>query len=351
VSSPRRPHTPYKRIVILAAALTVGISLLVLAFSWTSVTSSAKDIPVAVVGPSAQVEAVSTALAESGGETFDLSVVDSRADAVAAIESRDLLGAIVLGDSPEVLVTSAGSPIVSQILTTVAGQLGQQATAQASAAAGATVPAISIPVSDVVPLASTDSRGAGLSVASFPLVIMGLLGGVLFSLIVVGTRQRLTGIVLYSVVSSFAVGGILQGLLGILQGNYLVNVGAIAVATLATAATIVGLHSLLGQKGIPIGAITLMFIANPISSATQPLQFLVGPWGAIGQWFVPGASATLLRDLSYFPDAHSLAFTWSVLAVWALGGIALTIIGGNFRKTHVVADDTPAALQPVAVPA
>ena len=344
-----RPHTPYKRVAILAVLFTVGISLFVLAFSWTSVTSSAKDIPIAIVGPTAQVEAVTAALTEDGGETFDISVVDTRADAVAGIESRDQLGAIVLGDSPEVLATSAGSPIVSQILATVAGQLGQEFTARASAASGTVIPAITVPVTDVVPLASTDSRGAGLSVASFPLVIMGLLGGVLFSLIVVGTRQRLLALALYSVVASFAVAGLLQGLLGILQGNYLLNVAALAIATLATAATIVGLHSLFGQKGIPIGAITMMFIANPISAATQPLQFLAGPWGAIGQWFVPGASATLLRDLSYFPDANSLAFTWSVLAVWALGGIALTIIGGNFRKTHVVADDTPTALQPVAV--
>ena len=336
----QKPHTPYKKVAVLSVILTVGISLLVLAFSWTSVTSSAKAIPVAIAGPTAQVEAVTAVLAESG--TFDISTVDTRADAVAGIESRELLGAIVLGDEPEVLATSAGSPIVSQILGAVAAQLGQQASAQA----GATV---TVPVTDVVPLASTDPRGAGLSVASFPLVMMGMLGGILFSLIVVGTRQRLVAIALYSIVSAFAVGGILQGLLGILQGNYLLNVAALAVATLATAAFIVGLHSLLGQKGIPIGAITTMLIANPISSAAQPMQFMVGPWGAIGQWLVPGASASLLRDLSYFPSAASLGFSWLVLAVWAIGGIALTVIGGNFRKTHVVADDTPASLQPDAL--
>ena len=52
-----RPHTPYKRVLVLSVLFTVAISLLVLAFSWTSVTSSAKDIPVAITGPAAQVEA------------------------------------------------------------------------------------------------------------------------------------------------------------------------------------------------------------------------------------------------------------------------------------------------------
>ena len=337
-----RPHTPYRRVALIAVILTLAISVFVLAFSWTSVTSSAKDIPLSIVGSTTQVETVTAALTENGGDTFDISVVDSRAVAVASIEDRTAYGAIILGTEPEVLSTSAGSTIVSQILETVASQLSQQVSAQA----GATV---TIPVTDVVPLADSDPRGAGLSVASFPLVLMGLLGGVLFSLIVVGTRQRILAVALYSVVGGLAVAGVLQGLLGILQGNYFINAAAIALATLATAAAIVGLHSILGQKGIPIGAITVMLIANPISAATQPLQFLAGPWGEVGQWFVPGASATLLRDLSYFPDAVSLGFTWSVLAVWALGGILLTVAGGVFRNTHVVHDETPASLEPVAV--
>ena len=332
---PVRPHTPYKRVAVIAVLLTVAVSLLVLAFSWTSVTSSAKDIPLAITGPAAQVSAVTAALEADGSNTFVLTTVDSRDAAVDRIEARTALGAVVLDGAPEVLTTSAGSPIVSQLLATVAAQLGQQADT-------------AVAVTDVVPLADTDARGAGLSVASFPLVIMGLLGGVLFSLIVAGTRQRLTGVVLYSIVSAFAVGGILQGLLQILQGNFVINVAAIAVSTLGSAAFVLGLHSLLGQRGIPIGAITLMFIANPISSATQPAQFLVGPWGAIGQWFVPGASATLLRDLSYFPNAESLGFAWAVVSVWALAGIALTIVGGNFRKTHAVVDATPAGLEPAA---
>jgi hypothetical protein len=346
--SQHRPHTPWKKVVGLAVVLTVAMSVLVLAFSWSSVTSSAKDIPVAIVGSSAQIEAVTTALTADDSNTFDVSTADSRADAVASIESRDILGAIVLGDDAEVLSTSAGSPIVSQILATVATQLEAQANAAAQAALGDAAPAITVALTDVVPLADTDPRGAGLSVAAFPLVVAGLLGGILFSLIVAGTRQRLVGVVAYALVSGFAIAAIMQPVLGILQGVFVVNALAIALSTLGSAAFVLGLHSLLGQRGIPIGAITLMLIANPISSAAQPMQFLVGPWGAIGQWFVPGASASLLRDLSYFPNAESLGFSWAVVSVWALAGIALTIVGGNFRKTHVVVDATPAGLEPVA---
>lgn len=323
---------------VLAVILTLAVSLLVLAFSWTTVTSSAKDIPVAIVGPAAQIESAIDVLSAQEEEIFTLIVVESRAESVKRIEMRDVQGAILLGPESEVLTASAGSPIVSQLLENAAAQLGRVAAAQTSAPNPVDT-TTGLPVTDVVPLSSTDPRGAGLSTAPFPLVLMGLLGGILFSLLVVGTRQRLTALLLFSLVGAAAVSGILQGLLGILQGAYLPNFMAVALATLASSATIIGLHSILGKKGIPIGAITLMLIANPISAATQPVQFLVGPWGAIGQWFVPGATATLLRDLSYFPQAQATAFSWSVLATWAIGGIALIIKGTNFRKTNQVFDN------------
>ena len=70
-------------------------------------------------------------------------------------------------------------------------------------------------------------------------------------------------------------------------------------------------------------------MANPISAAAIPVEFLPEPWGAIGQWFPPGAAATLLRDLSYFPAADT-TFPWLVLAGWAAGGILLSLLG-HFR--------------------
>lgn len=46
-----------------------------------------------------------------------------------------------------------------------------------------------------------------------------------------------------------------------------------------------------------------MFIGNPISSIAASKEFLPWIWGDFGQGFVPGATAMLLRNASYFPDA------------------------------------------------
>ncbi|WP_413455766.1 hypothetical protein ACLQ8T_04045 [Glutamicibacter sp. FR1] len=77
-----------------------------------------------------------------------------------------------------------------------------------------------------------------------------------------------------------------------------------------------------------------MFVSNPLSGATMPWQFLVAPWGAIGQHMVPGASSSLIRSLSYFPEA-STAQQWWTLGAWALGRMVLALIG-HFRSKETM---------------
>jgi hypothetical protein len=138
--------------------------------------------------------------------------------------------------------------------------------------------------------------------------------------------RRLVALAVYAIVAALAIVGILQGWFGVLQGDFLVNSGAVALALLAGAGTIVGLTSVLGRPGVPIGVVVLLLIANPIASAAQPVEFLAAPWGAVGQWFPPGAAATLLRDLSYFPAADA-TFPWLVLAGWVVAGLLLVLLG------------------------
>ena len=247
-------------------------------------------------------------------------------------------------DTDARLAASANGAAVTQLMTQVAATLQKQANAQAAAAvqqaiaagkapAGTRPPTITVAVTDIVPLASTDARGLGLTAAAFPLVLGGMLGGVLISLLVAGSWRRLTAVAGYAVIGGLAIAGILQGWFGILQGDFWLNALAVGLSLFATAAFIVGMNALLGRAGIAVGAVLTVLVGNPISAAAQPLQFLVGPWGAVGQWFVPGASVTLLRDLSYFPDASS-TFPWLVLLGWAAVGV-VAMLAGHFRNQEV----------------
>lgn len=341
--------TPWPRLVALAIGVVVVLSVLVLAFLWPTVTSSVKNLPIGVVGPAAATAGFEKALADKSPGTFAFTEFADRDAAVAGIETRAVYGAIVLGPSPEVLDSSAANPTVAQLLSGLApvlqGQLAAAAASASHSAAGAANaataggPAITVPVTDVVPLASTDSRGAALGSLSFPLVLGGMIGGIAISIVIVGVGRRLTAVAVYAVIGGLALAAILQGLFGALQGDYWLNAAALGLGLLSISGVIVGFVSLLGRPGIAVGPIVYLLIANPISAAAQPLQFLASPWGAVGQWFPPGASATLLRDLSYFPKAD-VSFPWLVLGAWALGGIVIAI-AGHFRNQPDVVEFVP----------
>jgi hypothetical protein len=274
------------------------------------------------------VSALRDGIDEHAPGAFDVTPVDDRAAAVDAIEHREAYGAIVLGQQPEVLTSSAASPVAAQALNGIAGQLQAmlQQAAAAQATGGSPAPAITVAVTDVVPLADSDARGAGLASAVLPLVIGGLLGGVLATLAIPGRMRRLAALAAYAVLAGVTVAGILQGWLGVLQGAYLLNASAIALAMFAIAGSVAGLAAVIGRPGLAIGAVTLVLFAVPLASAAAPVEFLPAPWGAVGQWFPPGAGANLLRDLSYFPDA-AVAFPWLVLAGWAVAGVGLLLVG------------------------
>ncbi|WP_166970922.1 ABC transporter permease [Brevibacterium atlanticum] len=347
-------------IAVFAAAI---VSAILLAFSWPTVTAEPKDLPIAAIGDEKQIDQV---VDNAPDGMLDLKDADSRADAVDMIKQREVYGALVLGDEPEILVSSAASPAVAQQLRAMAAQMQQQIDKQAisgmqdgleklqgalkaasqapgvgqpgqsgaeqnspAAEAGQDASATEVPeitVTDVVPLSDDDSTGAGLAIAGLPLTIGGIIGGVLTSMLVHSRRMRAVAVVVYGAVGGLALTLILQSWFGILQGNFGLNVLAAGLAVASTAALINGFVSLTGAGGIAIGAILTMFIGNPISSLQQPKEFLLGSWGDIGQFFVPGAAGTLLRDLSYFPDA-AMAAQWWVLIGWFVLGIALILIG------------------------
>ncbi|RXZ69696.1 hypothetical protein [Agromyces albus] len=345
-------HTPIVRVLALGVALAAVVAIVVLAFSWPAVTADAKNLPIAITGHAEAVAAAEAAVDDSAPGVIAFEEVDDRDAAVSAIETREAYGAIVLGQEPEVLTSSASSLVVSQLLGGVAAQLQAGVNAQAQAAASAqgvpAPPLIEVAVTDVVPLAESDERGTGLTSAMFPLVLGGLLGGIVVSLTVIGAMRRVLAVVVYSAIGALVLTGILQGWFGSLQGDYWANAAAIALALAAIAAPITGFAALMGRAGIGVGAIVMMLVANPISAAALPKEFIAEPWGEVGQWFPPGAAATLLRELSYFPAADP-AFPWLVLAAWAAGGILLSVVG-HFRTAGGAEPDAEASVARVAEP-
>jgi len=322
------PHTKWTVALGLGAGAALAVGLVVLAFLWPTKTMATQNLPVSIVGDADAVSAVGSAMEQAVPGAIELVTAADRDAALEQILTRETYGAIVLSPSaPEVLTAPAASAASTQMLTQLGGQLQAQLQAQA-AAAGAAAPTVAI--TPVVPLSATDPTGTGLAGAAFPLAMGGMIGGVLVSLAVVGPVRRIAAVTAFGVGAGLVVTLVLHTWFEFLQGGFWMNVLALGLAISATSAFIVGCASLIGRAGIAIGAVVTLFVANPLSAAAVPWQFLAEPWGAIGQYLVPGAAMNLVRTISYFPDADATK-QWLVLLAWFAIGVVLTV-AGHYRS-------------------
>jgi hypothetical protein len=340
---------------VLAALI---VTVFVLAFTWPTKTSEAHNMPVSVAGPKKAVDQFEDKINEKSGDTFDFVSADSRDDAVDQIKHRETYGAVILAEqpgTPEVLTAPASNSAATQVMSGIADQLTQQIKGQITgqveqmkaASGGQLKPEqaqkalamqekaadTKVAETEVVPLSDDDSNGSGLAVAAFPLVLGGMLGGVMITFLVKGVWRRLIAAVAYGAAAGLSLTLILHTWFGFVQGNFGLVWLAFGLSAMATATFILGCTAILGAPGIGIGAVVTMLLGNPLSGAQVPWQFMVEPWGRIGQYMVPGASNTLLRSLSYFPDAP-MAQQWWTLVVWVAVGVALTAFG-HFRHNRI----------------
>lgn len=335
----------------------LALTLLALAFIWPSAESEPDGVSIAVTGQSEVVAGFVEAAEDELGEGIDLVTVDDRDAAVAGIEQRELIGAVVLGEQPEVLTASANgqaptaimNAVASQVQTNVSGQVYAGVTEQIQNAltGGGGDPAQvadqlpeslpTVQVTDIVPLSEGDSNGVGMIIAGVPLTVGTLLVSVLISFTVVGRWQRVSAVTGLSAGGGLLLALVLGTWLEVYPGSFGLIWLALSLSLAATSALFVGMHSLLGLRGLGISGVLTLFIAIPWAAFAVPYEFLPAGLGHIGQWLIPGATTTLTRNVSYFPEA-SVALSWWVLVVWAVFGLALTMLARVQRENRLTAD-------------
>ncbi|GGR12486.1 hypothetical protein [Deinococcus ruber] len=308
------------RLIGVSAAVALIISLLLVVFVWPAVHTAPNHLPLALVAPPAVAQQIRQRLETARPGAFDLTGYDTEVQARQAILQREVYGALLATPKgPRILTASAASPAVAQLLTQIAGTL-----ATPDSAAGKLV-------EDVVPATQDDPRQAGLGAAALPLVLSGMLSGLLLTRNFARGRERVTGALLIAVFSGFAVAGILQGGFGTLGGSYWINGLCLSLGIGATVSLILGLEANLGVAGLGLGAAILMLLGNPFSALSSAPQMYPGVWGAVGQLLPPGAIGTLLRSTAFF-DGFGSGAPVLVLSVWLLAGLALVAFGSARKR-------------------
>ena len=323
-----------RRLLAVVVLVPLLAALALWAFAWPAARTAPRDLPLGVAGPAAATAQVEKELQRHEG-AFELHRYADEAAARSAIEDRDVFGAVVATpQGPELLTASAASPVVAQLL--------QQAVAQQAAASGAEVRTV-----DVVATPASDPRGAALSSSVLPLALAGIIAGAVVTLLGLRGLRAVTALVVSAALVGVIAVALAHSWLGALTGNWWVEAGALGLATLAVSAAVAGLAALVGPAGIGAVAFLVMFLGNPFSGAATAPQLLPDPVGTIGQWLPPGASATLLRSVSFFDGAAAtgpaLTLTW-----WAALGLGAVVLGDALKKRTKTT--TPASAEPALTP-
>lgn len=298
----RRP--PLTAIFAVPFVVALALSL----FAWPAAELAPRDLPVGVAGPAPAARAIQARLAPREG-AFEVHRYRDAAAARAAIGDREVYGAFVASPGGVTVMTaSAGSPVVARLLREAAGDGAR--------------------VRDVVPTTAADPLGLALGTVALPLVIGGIITGVLAGLIAPLGVRRVGLLLAGAIFAGLVAVAILQAWLGVIRGSWLANAGALSLAVLAIAATVAGLQALIGPPGIAVAALLMVLIGNPFSGIASAPEMLPRPAGAIGQLMPPGAGGNLLRSTAFF-DGAAAAGHAAVLAGWALLGLCALAVAAR----------------------
>ncbi|MEV0096551.1 ABC transporter permease [Streptomyces sp. NPDC050738] len=331
------PATPPSRRKALAAVVLIPViaAVVLCLFAWPAARTAPRDLPIGLAGTPAGTAQPQHQLAAQGS-AFEVTHYADEAAARAAIEDRDIYGALVVtAQGPRLLTASAASPVVAQFLQ--------------KAAAGMAPAGAAIPVTDVVSPPAADPRGTALTSSILPLAMAGMVAGAIVTLFGLRGIRAAAALVAASALVGIAATAVTDSWLGVFAGSRPAEAGVLGLAVLSIAAIVAGLAALMGPGGIGIGALLTMIVGNAFSGAGSAPELLPQPAGVIGQLLPPGAAATLLRSVAYFDGSAALVPALT-LGAWGALGLAAVLAGGR-RGRPVPGREVPSpapVLEPVA---
>jgi hypothetical protein len=291
-------------------------------------------VPVAVAGaPAARLQAALDRR-EPGGYA-----VSEARDVAHAVRRRQAYGGL---DASRGVVIVAGAN-GDQATTTIARTLTSAASDLGFKQAG---------VVDAVPLQSGDPKGLSLPQIVLGTIIGGFMMGVLTAQLVLGEAlwRRIAAYVGFGLAFGLLGALVLDTLLGVLTGHFLVLWACIGVTALAIATSVGALARLLGQAALPIASLVFLIIGNPSAGASAPTGFLPGFYRAVGPWLPPNADANALLGSTYFDAA--LVRPLLVLAAWIVVPAGLLIaLDRRLGTRPALAHDASRAATPAPRPA
>jgi len=309
----------------LVAPLVAGLVVLValLGLIGTAIRDpKPHDLRVGVVGPDQAVSPMTTALAAKAPGTFDFTTYTTEDEARAALDRRDVDGAVIIGPSGSRIIVSgaAGDTITAVITTVFTGALGAQGG--------------SVPVEVVHPFASGDAHGLIL----FFLVLATLISTLVVQALLMARASAGRAAAWLGVTVAWAS---LAGLVGVFSADWLVGgydqsqwlpmMGLVALTSLAVGVFMAGSTRLLGAPGLGLAALIVVLLDLISSGGPAGSQILPDVYRWMSPWMPAGQLDSALRGTLYFAGA-GLAMPVLVISGWLGAGLVLIILSTAVRR-------------------
>jgi hypothetical protein len=313
VSGTGHGRRPSALIALVIVPVVVAIALTT--FAWPAANLEPRDLPFGLAGPTLATPPFQERLEAREG-AFDVRRYNDRASAREAIEDREIYGAVVAArDGPTLLTASAASPTVAALLReNLAGPRAK--------------------VEDVVPADPDDPRGTAFSSMTLPLVLAGIVTGVIITLLGRPGRGAVGILVAVAALSGLVTITIVQSWLDIIEGPWLLNAAVLSLGVLAIASVVTGLAALIGRAGIAVAAVLMVFVGNPWSGISSAPELLPELAGFIGQLLPPGAGGQLLRSTAFFDGAGAVG-PLVVLLGWVAIGLGAILVRAKRQQQRL----------------
>ena len=260
----------YLKLAGLILGLSTILLLMLLSFVTPLLNSGAKDLPLAVGGPDMVTTKITQGLEAKSPDAFAVTNYSTAEEATEAVRNREAIGAITAGPDGITIVTAsaAGTPY-----STILKQIGE----------GLSQTGQPIHYTDVAPLTAKDPSGSAISMLALPMIFGGMSSAVAFSTMFKKSRRKqIIGAIGVAILGGLIASATLYFGFGAFEANFWPTTAVIMLGIATISLTVLGLNSLLGLAGIGLGAVLMLFVANPLSGLATGAAWLPSPWGTLG---------------------------------------------------------------------
>lgn len=278
-----------------------------------------RNVPVAVVGPSAVMQPVAEQLQAGSKGAVTVRVIESLDQAEAEVRSGEIAAAYQPGQGQATLViASAGSFQLAS--------LAQQFFQQVGASTQSTVQ-----VDDLAPLPAYDSFGTSLFYLTLVCSISGYMVSMFVGMMGGGLRhwQRFAIFASFSILLPGVALALARFVVHAVDGHFL-QLWVIGAATsFAIGCVVNGLAYFMGRFVTAAALLLFVFINVPGSGGAYPPQLIPQPFRFLHD-FVSGAATINLFRRTVYDVGPDVWHGWLVLGCYAAAGVVLAFVGKPF---------------------